>query len=110
METISLKALSIRRLQGNLQGNIPETSDSFHGNIPETLRGNSDIDQMEKEYLKNLARFWAIDTNFSIPMDESRRLDERLSELYRALHQAGRRVPVRLPVGRRQNHERRKQA
>lgn len=58
----------------------------------------NDLDGMEAEYLILLKRFWEIDTDFSVPMDESRRLDERLSELYRALNQAGRKVPVRLPV------------
>jgi hypothetical protein len=65
---------------------------------------------MEKEYLENLARFWEIDTDFSIPMDESRRLDIRLMELYRALQQAGRRVPVRLPVERTTRDAQRKLA
>jgi hypothetical protein len=37
METISLKALSMARLQGNQQGNFMETTGKIEGNFVETV-------------------------------------------------------------------------
>ncbi|MEA5115972.1 MAG: hypothetical protein VB050_18300 [Geobacteraceae bacterium] len=59
-------------------------------------------DQLQYEYFALLNRFWQIDKDPATATDETRRTVARLDELYRALHQAGRRVPVRLPVERNQ--------
>jgi hypothetical protein len=68
------------------------------------------LDEMAHEYSTLLRRFWEIDEDPAATMDESRRLVIRLDELYRALHQAGRRVPVRLPVERTKREAQRKLA
>lgn len=59
------------------------------------------VDQMELEYCALLDRFWQIDDDPAAITEEARWLVTRLDELYRTLHQAGRRVPVRLPVERK---------
>jgi hypothetical protein len=65
---------------------------------------------MQSEYFTLLRRFWEIDADQAATLDEARRLVIRLDELYRALHQAGRRVPVRLPVERTTRDAQRKLA
>lgn len=59
------------------------------------------LERLQQEYFALLRRFWQIDTDPAATMDEARRLVVRLDELYRTLCQAGRRVPVRLPLERR---------
>lgn len=52
---------------------------------------------IEAEYFTLLARFWSHVTE-GLPMAEVRQLVDRLDSLYQELNQAGRRVPIRLPV------------
>lgn len=99
METISLKALSTQRLQGNRQGNHKETGGGFQGNFQETSGGNSD--RLEREYFHLLARYWlSREDETALTMDETARLLERLDGLFRTLRRDGRKVPIRLPAER----------
>lgn len=54
---------------------------------------------IQAEYIDLLARFWSHVAE-GLPMAEIRQLVDRLDALYRELHQAGRKVPIRLPLER----------
>jgi len=57
------------------------------------------LDDTEQAYFTLLARFWSHVTE-GLPMAEIRQLVDRLDALYQELHQAGREVPIRLPLER----------
>lgn len=59
---------------------------------------------IQAEYFSLLSRFWSLDDDPAVTMDEARRLVDRLDALYKQLHQAGRKVPIRLPIERLREH------
>lgn len=63
-----------------------------------------DLDVIEAEYFRFLKRHWELDElGPNASMDECRENVRRLDRLYRELHRQGRKVPVRLPVEKKQN-------
>lgn len=54
------------------------------------------LNQMKAEYFRLLKRWGQVDDNPKITMDEVREMLLRLDELFQALNQAGKSVPVRL--------------
>lgn len=62
------------------------------------------IEEMEAEYFRLLRRHWELDEQGpDASMDECRENVIQLDRLYRELHRQGRKVPVRLPVERKEH-------
>lgn len=59
---------------------------------------NIKLDGIQIAYFELLKRYWSLDDDSSVTMDEARRIVDRLDALYQELHQAGRKVPIRLPI------------
>ncbi|MEA5113995.1 MAG: hypothetical protein VB050_08185 [Geobacteraceae bacterium] len=62
------------------------------------------LDTAEREYYRALSRWWTIDDDPTVTLEDSRRLLLFLEELYALLRKNGRIVPVRLPVVKNYTH------
>ena len=101
---LQVKVVKAFRIRGEIMnpGTLLNVSDDLLGKLGGKVE-QMNLEQMEAEYFRLLKRHWELDElGPDASFDECRENVNQLDRLFRELHRQGRKVPVRLPVQKKQ--------